>query len=93
MTPRERSMSEIGLIALRHGLTRWDILNHSRKRKVVDARRDVVLHFRAKGRSFPEIGRLIDRHHTTVMSLAYGREWKRAAEIAAPDIICPQACK
>jgi len=69
MTPRERHLSDIGLIALRHGLTRWDILNHHGKRsdRVAEARRDVALHFRAKDYSWPHIGRIVGRDHSTVL--------------------------
>ena len=72
MTPRERNLADIGLIALRHGLTRHDILRHHGKRceRVKAARRDVALHFRAKDYSWPKIGRVVDRDHSSVMAWA-----------------------
>lgn len=72
MTPRERNLADIGLIALRYGLTRQDILNHHGKRclRVNDARRDVALHFRAKNYSWPKIGRIVGRDHSTVIHWA-----------------------
>jgi chromosomal replication initiation ATPase DnaA len=72
MTPRERNLSDIGLIALRHGLTRHDVLNHYGKRcdRKAAARRDVALHFRAKDYSWPKIGRIVSRDHSTVMAWA-----------------------
>lgn len=76
MTPRERNLADIGLIALRFNLTRWDVLGRSHKRKVVDARRAVVMHYRAQGKSFPEIGAIIGRHHTSVMNLYHGKGWR-----------------
>ena len=72
MTPKERNLADIGLIALRHGLTRHDILGWSRKDHIVKARQHCFRHFRQKtvnGRimSYPEIGRLFGRHHSTVI--------------------------
>ena len=69
MTPRERHLADIGLIALRHGLTRYDVLNHFGKRceRKSAARRDVALHFRAKDYSWEKIGRIVGRDHTTVI--------------------------
>ena len=74
MTPRERTLADIGLIALRHGLTRYDILGHDRRSHVVRARAEAACFLRGKGRSYPEIGRdLGNRHHTTIMNLIHGK--------------------
>ena len=74
MTPRERTLADIGLIALRHGLTRYDILGHDRRSHVVAARAEAACYLRDKGRSYPEIGRdLGNRHHTTIMNLIHGK--------------------
>jgi chromosomal replication initiation ATPase DnaA len=72
MTPREKYYSEIGLIALRHNLTRHDVLSKSRQYHVVRARQHCYWHFRQKivnGRpmSYPEIARLFGRDHSTVI--------------------------
>jgi len=69
MTPKERNLSDIGLIALRHGVTRHDILNRHGKRcpKVHAARKAVALHFRAKEHTWTQIGRVVGRDHSTVM--------------------------
>ena len=67
MTPKERNLADIGLIALRHGLTRFDILGRGRTRKVVRARQDCVFMFYNKGFSLTSIGRIMDRNHTTIM--------------------------
>jgi len=66
-TPYERAMDEIGLIALRHGVTRKDILGRSKADHVVLARHHCFWHFRQQGRSLPQIGRLMRRDHTTVL--------------------------
>lgn len=69
MTPREKNMSDIGLIALRHGVTRNDVLNHHGKRcpKVHAARYDVAMHFRERELSWSQIGRIVGRDHSTVL--------------------------
>lgn len=67
MTPRERYLSDIGLIALRHGVTRQDVLGKSRLRNIVEARQHCYWHLRERGRTFPEIGRLMRRDHSSVI--------------------------
>lgn len=59
---------QIGLIAMRYGVTRLDVLSRNRKRKVVIARQHCYWHFRERGNSYPAIARImrID-DHTTVM--------------------------
>lgn len=66
-TPRERTLNEIGLIALRHGFTREDVLGKSRNRSLTHVRRHVARHFRDKGKSLCEIGRIMGRDHSTVI--------------------------
>lgn len=71
MTPRERYLADIGLIALRHGVTRQDVLKrHSRCPKVRKARMAVALHLREQGMSWSKMGRLCDRNHSTLMAWA-----------------------
>jgi chromosomal replication initiation ATPase DnaA len=67
MTPRERNMADISQIALRHGLTHHDVLGRSRTAKVMVARREAYQLLRSRGQSYPQIGALFGRHHTTVM--------------------------
>lgn len=66
-TPYERAMDEIGLIALRHGITRDDILSRKKSRHIVEARNHCFWHFRQSGKSYPQIGRFFNRDHTTVL--------------------------
>lgn len=71
MTPRERYLADIGLIALRHGVTREQVLkHHSRCPKVRQARRDVALHFRNQGMTWIKIGRICNRDHSTLVAWA-----------------------
>ncbi len=73
MTPRERNLADIGLIALRHGLTRHDVLGRSRKPIAVAVRRECAEHFVAKGKGWSEIGRIMQRDHSSVRYLVHGR--------------------
>ena len=67
MTPRERYLADIGLIALRHGVTREDVLGRSRVGRIVEARQHCYWHFRERGRTFPEIARIMRRDHSSVI--------------------------
>lgn len=50
-----------------HHVTRTDVLGRSRTKSVAAARQAVYRGLRERGLSYPEIGRLLDRDHTTVM--------------------------
>jgi chromosomal replication initiation ATPase DnaA len=70
LTKRERIRRVIGRIAQEHGSTLDEVLSHSRVKHVVRARH---LAMRAiieanPELSFPHIGRLFNRDHSTVMS-------------------------
>jgi hypothetical protein len=70
MTPRERNMAAIDYIAFWHGVSSArDIIGDDRRIHVQRARCDCAVHFRAQGRSLPEIGRILNRHHTTVLNM------------------------
>jgi chromosomal replication initiation ATPase DnaA len=66
MTPRERTHADINAIAQEHGYTVEDILGPSRLKRLVAVRRLCILMFRDRGHSTPEIGRLMNRCHTTI---------------------------
>lgn len=71
MTPREKHLADICASAHRHGLTRDDLLKgRSRCHRVKTARRDAVSAMQQKGMGWSQIGRLFDRHHTTIMAWA-----------------------
>jgi len=64
VTPSE----QIGLIAMRYGVTRFDILSRSRKRNIVHARQHCYWHFRERGNSYPTIARIMRLNdHATVI--------------------------
>ena len=67
LTPRERNLADIGLIALRHGFTRDDILGPSKHRPLMLARWECVAMFRRRGLSTPAIGRIMQRDHSTIV--------------------------
>ena len=67
MTPREKIMADIGLIALRHGLTRHDLIGPRRIAKIMNARKECYVLLRSRGMSYPQIGRIFNRHHTTII--------------------------
>lgn len=67
MTPMQRTMSDIGLIALKHGLQREDLLGRSRKAQISRARQEAFYALRYRGWSFPRIGKLFGRDHSTII--------------------------
>jgi chromosomal replication initiation ATPase DnaA len=78
----ERTMSDIGLIALKHGLQREDLLGRNRKEKATRARQEAYYKFRYKGWSYRKIGKLFGRDHKTVVS---GFEKHKTIAFAMPD--------
>jgi chromosomal replication initiation ATPase DnaA len=71
MTPRERHLSIIDRIATRHGITRSAILKkHSHCLRAAAARYEAANWLRGMELSWPQIGRVVGRHHTTVMHWA-----------------------
>jgi len=81
MTPREKTLSDIGLIALKHGFDRHDLLGRKRQPRISKARHEAYYHFRRKGWSYPEIGRLFGRDHSTII---YGVEKHQKVAFALP---------
>ena len=56
------------VVARKHGVMPSELLVHGRgKRALVRARQEYWAVLRSQGRSYPEIGRLANRHHTTVL--------------------------
>lgn len=72
-------MSELGKLARakiiireileRHAISHYEMRSHICLRSLVDAREEVAIGLRGIGLSFPEIGRLMNRDHSTVMHL------------------------
>lgn len=61
--------ADFGAACELHGIAPVDILNRSRKRRVA-FRRAVIAHIlRCRGYTLQEIGRILRRHHTSVMAM------------------------
>jgi len=67
MTPRERNLAEIDAIAELYGYTVEDILGKSKVKPLVEVRRKCVVRLRKKGYSTTEIGRIMQRDHSTIV--------------------------
>jgi chromosomal replication initiation ATPase DnaA len=66
MTPREKNLALIDEVAQLHGYTVEDILGKSRLKKLVAIRQLCVFRLRDEGYSTTEIGRIMDRDHSTI---------------------------
>jgi len=67
MTPREKNLAEIDAIAELHGYTLEDILGRSKLKPLVEVRWKCVVWMRGKGYSTTEIGRIMNRDHSTIV--------------------------
>jgi chromosomal replication initiation ATPase DnaA len=67
MTPRQKIHARMDAIASEHGYTVADILGRSRLKRLVAVRRLCVLMLKDDGFSTTEIGRLMNRCHTTIV--------------------------
>lgn len=66
MTPREKNHAFIDAIAQNHGYTAEDILGKARHKRLVAVRRICILMLRTQGYSTTEIGRIMNRDHSTI---------------------------
>jgi hypothetical protein len=67
MTPRQKNLAALDVIAQQHGYTVDDVLGPSRRKHLVHVRRLCILMLRRKGFSTTEIGRVMGRCHTTIV--------------------------
>jgi len=67
MTPREKNLAEIDAIAELYGYTLEDILGKSKLKALVTVRRKCIVWLRGKGYSTTEIGRIMNRDHSTIV--------------------------
>lgn len=72
-------------IAERHGALVSEMFSRCRSKHIVTARVEAWLYLRNHGWSYPSIGRLFDRDHTTVIQVL-GDRGKRAAVPTVPDL-------
>lgn len=68
LTPRAKNLAEIGKIAESYGFTVEDMLGHRRFKKMVAVRRECIAMLRAKGYSTTEIGRIMHKDHSTIVT-------------------------
>lgn len=66
MTPRERNLAEIDAIAGLYDYTVADILSHKKHKTLVEVRRKCVAMLRDKGYSTLQIGKIMNRDHSTI---------------------------
>jgi chromosomal replication initiation ATPase DnaA len=61
--------AEVEEIVAAAGMTMADLRAPSRKREMMEVRRIVAAYLRRRGCSLPEIGRVLNRDHSTVLHL------------------------
>jgi hypothetical protein len=71
---REGLLTLVDELAAQHRVLRHLVLGRSRILPAIAARRALCRALRAKHLSYPEIGALLDRDHTSVMSLVKGKD-------------------
>lgn len=67
MTPRQANMIAMNDIAKEYDYTAEDIIGKNRCRKLVEIRRKCAVMLREKGYSTTEIGRIMNRDHSTIV--------------------------
>lgn len=67
MTPREKNLRDINHLAEGYGYTVVDILGPKRSKHLVYVRNLCVFMLRDKGYSTTEIGRIMNRDHSTIV--------------------------
>lgn len=67
---KARQTAALQTICTNLGVDVAEVLGPSRAQSVVAIRRKVVVRLRELGWSYPEIGALLGRHHTSIMYLA-----------------------
>jgi chromosomal replication initiation ATPase DnaA len=67
LTPRERMTMKIREICERRGVSVSDVMGKSRYKNVCSARKEVYVMLRGERLSYPVIGRMFSRDHTTVV--------------------------
>lgn len=77
-TPRDFTWALIEEVAKRHGLTAFDVVSRCREHRVVAARYEAIriVHAARPTMSSPQLGRLFNRDHSTVL-YALGRTKRR----------------
>ena len=81
MTPRNKILNELAIIAHDHKLTLREVFSASRVADVVECRNKCMWHVRSQyGYSLPKIGRMFNRNHATVYHGIAAHETKMGIE-------------
>lgn len=56
-------------LCVKYEVDKCELLSKRRDSKIVEKRRLIAQELRDRGLSYPAIGKLLNRHHTTIMSL------------------------
>lgn len=67
MTPRERNLTIIDHIASDYGYDRTEVLGPRKFKELIEIRHHCIKLFREQGFSTTEIGRIMNRDHTTIV--------------------------
>lgn len=67
LTPRERRRMKIAQVCDRHGVEVEEVMGRSRLKHVCSARKEAYVMLREERLSFPTIGKMFGRDHTTVV--------------------------
>lgn len=67
MTPREKNLADIGEIAESYGFTVDDIIGKRKYKMLMKARRECVAMLRAKKLTTLQIGKIMNRDHSTIV--------------------------
>lgn len=82
---------EILEICKRHGVTKQEMLSETYRICFQHARAEVYMMLRNRGWSLPRIGKLFNRHHTSIMHAINNysplSEWERATQLLAEKFV------
>ena len=71
-------MTTFARLCAEHKTTPDDIRGPRRERALMAKRREIALRLRSAGLSLPQIGRLMKRHHATIINLLRPKSERRA---------------
>lgn len=75
---RSRARHLVDIAAAGMGVKASEIMGHCRNRELVEARKWVARDLRASGYSLEQIGRALNRDHTTIMHYLKARKRRQA---------------
>lgn len=90
MTPREKYLRIVRIVADSHGVSMSDILGSRKHAHVVAARRECMAMLRGEGLSCPQIGRILNRDSSTIVHNLQKFLWSKG--YSRRNIDLPWAC-